>query len=280
MNKIFLSLMIMVVGLVSAQTHRFFYEVDFRRDIRSQERTKELMVLDIGEEEIKFYAHKMLKADSLYNLPNYGDLISSGQLNPTPNFEEKLKRKKGTNENISYYAPALFAYYSVKTKDSQDWKLQPEKKQIGDLKVQRATADFGGRSWEAWFCADIPFPEGPHKFRGLPGLILELKDTQGDYHFTFAGNKIIKEKVDTTFFLETDSKNRNPIEIDEKKLRKIQKDYYENPYKDLGNSKAYRVVNGERQPVDAREEIARMREFILKYKSNPIEIDKAVKYTK
>lgn len=67
------------------------------------------------------------------------------------------------------------------------WKLETEKKTIAGMSCQKATGKFGGRSWEVWFAPDLPFPYGPYKFGGLPGLILEACDTEGEYHYTCTG---------------------------------------------------------------------------------------------
>ena len=59
-------------------------------------------------------------------------------------------------------------------------------KQIKNLTLQKATTDWGVRHWIAWFTTSFPFPEGPHKFHGLPGLIIELSDDKNNYHFELA----------------------------------------------------------------------------------------------
>lgn len=277
MRKYIFTFLLLIISYAQAQTYRFFYEVDFKKDSLSKERLKELMVLDINKEETKFYAHRLLRADSLMNLDNIGILIASGEVEVHPNFKDKLKRKTGSSENISYYSPQVFSYYSVKTNDVQNWKILPDKKEIKGFKVQKATTNFGGRSWEAWFCEEIPFFEGPHKFRGLPGLILELKDTKDNYIFSFVGNKNLDHNVDTKFFLETDFGKRNPIEINEKKWQQLQMDYYQNPIKDFGNRKMYEIIDGQQKEVDKRELIKEAQNRIRK-NNNPIELDKAVKY--
>ena len=50
-----------------------------------------------------------------------------------------------------------------------------------------AKRQLGGRSYEVWFAPDIPISDGPWKFYGLPGLILEAYDIQHHYEFTFLG---------------------------------------------------------------------------------------------
>ena len=47
--------------------------------------------------------------------------------------------------------------------------------------------NFRGRTYEAWFTTEIPVKDGPWKFHGLPGLILEVYDIQKHYSFVFVG---------------------------------------------------------------------------------------------
>jgi GLPGLI family protein len=58
-----------------------------------------------------------------------------------------------------------------------DWKIGKEKKKIGNLDCQKAQIDFRGRHYIAWFTLEIPVSNGPWKFQGLPGLIIEVSDT-------------------------------------------------------------------------------------------------------
>ena len=64
------------------------------------------------------------------------------------------------------------------------WKVQSEHKTVLGYDCQRATCEFRGRKWEAWFAAAIPASYGPYKFGGLPGLILDLEDSTHEWHFT------------------------------------------------------------------------------------------------
>jgi GLPGLI family protein len=65
------------------------------------------------------------------------------------------------------------------TLDNFPWQLTEETKQIDSLLCTKATTKFRGRNYEAWFCPDIAIPNGPFKFGGLPGLIIEIYDTEG-----------------------------------------------------------------------------------------------------
>jgi GLPGLI family protein len=69
------------------------------------------------------------------------------------------------------------------------WNIQPEKQKIGEYNTQKATTEFGGRKWTAWFSSDIPFQDGPYKFYGLPGLIVKIEDDEKNYSWMLSGNK-------------------------------------------------------------------------------------------
>ena len=60
-----------------------------------------------------------------------------------------------------------------------EWKLGDSEKEILSYRCKTAYATFRGRDYEAWYTPDIPIPDGPWKFSGLPGLILQIKDSAG-----------------------------------------------------------------------------------------------------
>ncbi len=69
----------------------------------------------------------------------------------------------------------------LKEKNSkQQWKITNETKKIGSFNAKKATLNFRGRTFIAWFSTEIPVPFGPWKIRGLPGLVLEAYD-KGKY---------------------------------------------------------------------------------------------------
>jgi len=71
-----------------------------------------------------------------------------------------------------------------------DWQITTESKKIGDYQAQKAiwtveesVQKFGSddktveqRAIVAWYTTEIPIPQGPDRYWGLPGLILELKN--------------------------------------------------------------------------------------------------------
>lgn len=64
-----------------------------------------------------------------------------------------------------------------------EWEIMTESKKLADFEVVQAKTNYAGRDYIAWFAPQIPIPDGPMIFTGLPGLILEIYDTQNHYHF-------------------------------------------------------------------------------------------------
>ena len=66
-----------------------------------------------------------------------------------------------------------------------NWQITAETDTINNYVCQKAICDFGGRTWEAWFTSELPFSDGPYKFCNLPGLILNIADTENHYSWKF-----------------------------------------------------------------------------------------------
>ena len=79
--------------------------------------------------------------------------------------------------------------------DLMDWKVSFETKEILGYQCFKAECDFRGRHWTAWCTMQIPVQDGPWKFCGLPGLILEMEESHGHYAFRCIGIKMRKKPI-------------------------------------------------------------------------------------
>ena len=99
---------------------------------------------------------------------------------------------------VNLDAAGVFQY--VESIPKLKWEISPRTKTIMGYDCQCATVTFRGREYEAWFTSDIPLSYGPWKFQGLPGLILEVKDSKNEYHFTANGIEKVDGKKDRTMY--------------------------------------------------------------------------------
>ena len=163
-----------------------------------------------------------------------GDGASCYQSNKLFKFYQEIekKRQEGTlmkwltdgysvNEYVSYNVYKIYKGYpsnKITTIDNAgleglfqyeenidlfDWVIYDDTTSINGYFSQKASCNYGGRSWIAWFTPEIPYSDGPYKFCGLPGLIVKLEDTQ--QHYSFIIQSIIKPTDD--IYIEWEDKN-------------------------------------------------------------------------
>lgn len=73
-----------------------------------------------------------------------------------------------------------------------DWKLEPnETLNISGYKCRKASLNFRGRKYVAYYTTEIPISFGPWKFKNLPGLILYIYSNTGTINYSWKAKKII-----------------------------------------------------------------------------------------
>jgi len=270
-------LLLLFPFFISAQTHRFIYEYQFKSDSLAKELTKENMILAINPDEIKFYPYFFAENDSINKLKNNNN-SSWDDLLPV------ITRSRNTNKNTSYVL--LNDLFSVQTVDPINWKLSTEIKKVGNYSLQKATTTFGGRNWTAWFNTEINLNEGPYKFRGLPGLIFEISDDRNNFSFSLVKSYQLKSTYDTSEFLESFA-GQKAIPITEKMLLKKQLELFNDPLQDFKemfkNSKgegSFSVMGVKIKSLDQFKELTTMTQERMQKENNPLELDKAIHYPK
>jgi len=251
--------------LLNAQNHRIFYEYSFKMDSLHRENVvKELMVLDITKDGSNYYSQEKFVYDSLVNEQfSRARATQSNDINLS-----KIPRKAKVSHTVTKKYPAFEADFHtsingdnfvIKESEKQNWKISPETSDIGGMKAQKATTDFGGRKWVAWFTNEIQFQDGPYKFHGLPGLILNVEDEKGDHVFKFVELKKMPQKV--VIFPET---KEDELLITKEKFKQLWREYVKDPAKKirqmLADSEAQIKVTNQNGKELSNSEIIRSRE--------------------
>ena len=217
--------------LSMAQTSRFVYQVTMKSDSTDKANaTIENARLDISPEKSLFYGEGRIKRDSVMQ-----------RMRETRNFDRNAMQnlrssidyivEKDLIKNITYFKTRLGRdQYTYEEDRKMDWKILPETVKIGEYEAQKAETTFAGRKWYAWFTQDIPFQDGPYKFKGLPGLIIKVEDAKGDYSFDLQQSKKITE------FPNFDNRGGNPIKVKRADFEKQEKLYRKDPVSFVTNS--------------------------------------------
>lgn len=92
--------------------------------------------------------------------------------------DKKLARKEPMLVN---------SYLIVDAMPAIDWKISSDTATFDGLHCQKATCHFKGRDYLVWFCPDLPVRTGPWKLNGLPGVIVDARDTKNEVVFKFDG---------------------------------------------------------------------------------------------
>lgn len=233
-------------------TYRATYDLSYQIDSTnaSSEQT-ERMYLDFSKNISVFQSFTMHMKDSILqsNIPHALFRI------PKSDFLYKIYKTNG--QLISLYDYAAYKYEIQENLPSLDWKLGSETKDILGYTCLFATTTFAGRNYTAWYTQDLPVTEGPYKFHGLPGLIIEIYDTKKQYHFKLIG----LQKINNEITIE----NKGYKKITPKEYHVFLKNVEEKPSLILNNP-------GITIPEEGMRKYDRNQRERNKYKNNPIEL--------
>jgi GLPGLI family protein len=148
------------------------------------DKKEETVYLYTGSDYGVFMSSKVAKADEIE--ANIERQMRSGSITITSDMVTDFNKtfykdlQAGTVKTVEDIASKDYIYTEPKT---PSWQIGDSTKTFSDYTVQKATTRFAGRDYVAWFTMEIPIPDGPYLFHGLPGLIVALYDTSNDYHF-------------------------------------------------------------------------------------------------
>ena len=198
-NNKFLSFVLLFFALVlNAQSaNRFFYELTYKPKKGIDSLQKAVMILDVTEKKSLYRDYLTVSQDSVLKIEVekmqkagvFKDLSKSFQM---PKFAYKITKEYPTMK-VNFSERMLNSVFGYNEEPKFNWKISNDKQKIGEYEAQKATTEFGGRKWTAWFTESIPFPDGPYKFSGLPGLIVKIEDAEKNFSWVLTANKPLKE---------------------------------------------------------------------------------------
>lgn len=172
---------------------QIMYSMDFKADSTQNNKTNDILTLYIGDNTSLFQNDKKYKIDSLIaSQPVF-------QLPAKPMFKVSHVIYKDVNKSEQIYSDKIDNInFGYKEKNpAMQWKLVNEKKTILTYECYKAETTFRGRNFTAWYTKDIPISDGPYKFSGLLGLILEVYDDKDNFRYQLLA--IVKKPQDILY---------------------------------------------------------------------------------
>ncbi|WP_426476814.1 GLPGLI family protein [Chryseobacterium sp. CBSDS_008] len=223
-------LLLLIINILQAQEVKsntaFYYTYTYMRDSLDKDRKfdETMVLLSDGKESI-YKSFSKMRRDSIVQ-SNFAKGNYSINFAAMPQARVNHEVFYSVNKKIKILDKIVNKFYGYPT-EIINWKIENEKKKIGEFNCQKAICMLNNRKFIAWFTSDIPSNDGPFLFKGLPGLIVEVYDL--NYYFTFSLVGIKKQNLIITL-------PKNFIETTKANFIKERTDFYADP---AGKAKMY-----------------------------------------
>ncbi len=214
--------------LDNSQLEVYYNYVHLKDAANPNSQEESIASLQIGADWIKFSDYHRFKFDSLQKQMSQLKVVRATDLNKLMPIFKQLKFSatifiNPKQNKVIVYDKIYSNRYSYTTSQPKlKWTISQTTKTLLGHQVVKATTHYAGRDWIAWFTPEIALPYGPYIFGGLPGLILELHDTENNFHFT--ATALEQHKTSIYRRIEDDI-----VEISKQKFFKFQRAYHSNP---------------------------------------------------
>lgn len=150
MKSLVLSAFILSFFLSKAQTHRFIYDVEYKKDSTQNSITKENYHLDIESKIVKYYPRDFYIGDSLVtnNLP----ITDGSKFNTSHIITHQLG-----SADYNYYDVLENVVLKLSSKNTQNWKLTNEKKESERFEYAKSDDELGWKKLDGMVCNRYSF---------------------------------------------------------------------------------------------------------------------------
>lgn len=165
------------------------YTMKFKKHPQDKEYLSDVRKVEVGKNIVKDYSYIQFYYDSLTTSNN-----KKGVDSPTPQKEffpyEVLNYYKENKAMVSFrmFLSAGILQWFDHDDGEQHWNLETgDSTTIHGYLCSKASTEFLGRQYSAWYTTDIPLNAGPYRFCGLPGLIMKIEESSKMYSWELDG---------------------------------------------------------------------------------------------
>lgn len=203
----------MSANSVSATEHKeiakgvmeFMYDYRFLRDTTDiTSESTDRMILQVGYGISKFSSYRTMQIDSLIRVST-ADQVQANPERYIGGTSWSVYKNYPTGKFTTTDKIATDWFLVEELIPELQWTLTDDTKEILGYKCKSAKCSFRGREYSAYYTDEIPVADGPWKFGGLPGFIMEVCDADNHYSFTCV---CINSKADRTITMPEVSYNK------------------------------------------------------------------------
>lgn len=247
-------LLILFSITVSGQTFDYVIEYDYNYQPNASDSNSvenERMLLLYNTKKSHFISKSKFTLDSIKEY--YGNdlqkLLAFKKTIPKNRVKYEIIKNFDNSSNSIYYEKIVLSTYKNTFKNDLDYKLVTGDSIIAGYNCKKATVELSGRNYTIWYAGEISISDGPYKFKGLPGLVLEAYDDKKHHHFRIA-------KIEQKEFIYTPN-YRNVIEAS---------------MEDIAKARSNQLQGIKNAGFNVSPEILRMAKEKLDTYNNPIEL--------
>lgn len=173
---------------VDTARYKVTYSLKYKFHPDQRDAYNDTRIVQIGKHSVKDYSDIVNYFDSLATeqIRRGAESYSNVSGNPWP--LEIIRPIRGNKADLKYRLSISAFFVYPDSVPSLEWNFSDEETDsIMGYDCLKATVEFAGRNYTAWFTPEIPLPFGPYKFGGLPGLILKLEDDERQFVWEAVG---------------------------------------------------------------------------------------------
>lgn len=173
---------------VDTARYKVTYSLKYKFHPDQRDAYNDTRIVQIGKHSVKDYSDIVNYFDSLATeqIRRGAESYSNVSGNPWP--LEIIRPIRGNKADLKYWLSISAFFVYPDSVPSLEWNFSDEETDsIMGYDCRKATVEFAGRNYTAWFTPEIPLPFGPYKFGGLPGLILKLEDDERQFVWEAVG---------------------------------------------------------------------------------------------
>lgn len=221
------------------------YDIEYKRSVDRDNYSKKKAYLIIYPNKKSRYAvRNLIKSDSISRENKSNNFRSASSTGfAFDEFRELIEKDYSSkNAKITCFGAGWFDFniYQYNQENMLKWELLEDTTTFESYKCNKAKLGYMGRKYIAWYAPEIPISDGPWKFWGLPGLIVQITDESSEFKIKLSS--LSETEVDDTKDLFLDRKNI--INITHKQYWEVGSELRSNPKRALIEKMGNPVVNG------------------------------------